>query len=224
MLKRLVSRIMISSLKKGFRRICWVGPQPQFPKNLPIIAYANHHTFYDGYVMWLLGQELLGRESMLWMEEWSRFPFFATVGAYPFPSDDNKRRLSTIRKTAKRMDANPDSYLIYFPEGILHPPERGILPIDFQNLQRLDRIFPDKYWWPVSIHMTTRGETLPTLLLSGGKPHQLATGNETANLEAGLDFLQSEAHLCSRVLLEGKKSDDENWDMSFMAGWFERYL
>ena len=224
MLKNLVARIMISSLKKGFRRICWVGPEPQFPANVPIVAYANHHTFYDGYVMWLLGRELFGRESMLWMEEWSRFPFFATVGAYPFPADDKSRRLSTIRRTAKRMAANPDSYLIYFPEGELHPPETGVLAIDKQNMQRLDRIFPDKYWWPVSIHMTTWGETLPTLLLTGGEPHKMATGEEVANLEKGLGFLRSSQHSCSKVLLDGQKSDDENWDMGFMAGWFERYL
>ena len=224
MVKELVARIMLSSLKKGFRRICWVGPEPIFEENLPIIAYANHHTFYDGYVMWLLAQQLLGRDTMLWMEDWDRFPFFAAAGAYPFPSDDPARRLATIRKTARRLATDPDSFLIYFPEGELHPPEAGLLPIDTNNLKRLDRIFPDKYWWPVSIHMTTRGETLPTLLLSGGTPHRTVTGQESDNLEAGLNFLKQQPHNCDKVLLEGKKSDDESWNMQFMSRWFSRYL
>ncbi len=224
MIKRLVSRTMVSSLRKGFRRICWVGPLPDFPENLPIVAYANHHTFYDGYVMWLLARELLGRETMLWMEEWQRFPFFAAVGAYPFPKEDKTRRLRTIRQTTKRLAQDPSSFLIYFPEGELHPPEAGILPINPRNMEQLDRIFPRKYWWPVSIHMTNRGETLPTLLLTGGTPHLSATGQEASTLQNGLDFLKDKPHPCSRILLEGKKSDDENWDMRFMAQWFERYL
>lgn len=224
MFKYLVSQIILSSLKKGFRRICWVGPLPDFPENLPVVAYANHHTFYDGYVMWLLGQELLGRESILWMEEWHRFPFFAAVGAYPFPADDKLRRLTTIRQTTKRMVQDPNAYLIYFPEGKLHAPETGILPISKNNLSRLDRILPDKYWWPVSIHLTNWGETRPTLLLTGGEPHRLSTGEEAAALQQGIDFLQSTQHPCSQTLLEGKKSDDEAWDMRFMARWFERYL
>ncbi len=224
MVKALVSRIMLSSLRKGFRRICWVGPLPNFEHNLPIVAYANHHTFYDGYVMWLLARELLGRETMLWMEDWDRFPFFAAVGAYPFPLDEPRRRLSTIRKTTRRMTADPNSFLIYFPEGELHPPEAGLLPIDTNNLKQLDRIFPDKYWWPISIHMTNRGETLPTLLLSGGTPHLSVTGQESQNLEKGLAFLKEAPHACSRLLLEGKKSDDESWNMQFMARWFSRYL
>ncbi len=224
MIKKIVSHLMLSSLKRGFRRICWVGPQPAFDKNLPVIAYANHHSFYDGYVMWLLATRMLNRTPMLWMEEWRRFPFFAAVGAYPFPADDNRTRLRTIRQTAKRMDDDPGSFLIYFPEGKLHSPEAGILPIAAGSFERLDRIFPEKYWWPVRIHMTSHGEDRPTLLLSGGKPHRSATGNEVQLLEHKLNYLRNEPHNCSHLLLEGKKSEQETWDMGFMAGWFERYL
>lgn len=224
MIEKLVSRLMISSLRKGFRRICWVGPEPEFPENLPVIGYANHNTFYDGYVMWLLATQVLNRSAMLWMEEWDRFPFFASVGAYPFPKDNAKRRLKTIRRTAQRMTKDPNIFLIYFPEGNLHPPEAGILPFDPEALKRLDRVFPDKYWWPVNIHMTSWGETLPTLLLSGGTPHKQATGLESEVLHQGLDALRTSSQTCNFSILEGKKSDDENWDMRFMARWFERYL
>ena len=120
MIKRLVSQMMMSSLKKGFRRICWVGPLPTFPEDLPIVAYANHHTFYDGYVLWLMAKVLLERDLILWMEEWDHFPFFAAVGAYPFPKDDAARRLTTIRQSTKRLTQNPNMCLAYFPEGKLH--------------------------------------------------------------------------------------------------------
>ena len=224
MIEKIVSHLMVSSLKKGFRRICWVGPEPVFEDPLPIVAYANHHTFHDGYVMWLLGKVLLNRTPILWMEDWRRFPFFAAVGAYPFPPDDSRRRLRTIRQTARRMARDPASYLIYFPEGRLHPPEAGILPIAAGGLERLDRIFPDKYWWPVGIHLTTWGEDRPTLLLSGGTPHRQARGNEAEVLREQLASLRASPHACGRVLLEGKKSEQEAWNMQFMAGWFERYL
>ena len=201
MLRSIVSRIMLSSLRAGFRRICWVGPEPEFDEDLPVVAYANHHTFYDGYAMWLLGRELLGRRSMLWMEEWYRYPFFAVTGAYPFPRNNPKLRLRTIRQTASRMASQSTSYLIYFPSGTLQPPEAGLGEVDADVMRRLDRIFPDKYWWPVSIHMTSWGETLPTLLLTGGAPHRLSTGDEAATLQEGLDLLRTDIQPCSRLLL-----------------------
>lgn len=224
MIDRLVSRLILNSLRKAFRRICWVGETPQLDPEKPVVVYANHHTFYDGYVLWLMSVNLLDRSPMTWMAEWDKFPFFGAVGAYPFPPDDAKERLRTIRQTSRRLRTDPRTLLFYFPEGVLHAPEEGIHPISSTDMVRLDRILPEKQWWPVAIHLTTRGESLPTLQLFGGEPHAKIDGNETQRLQRCLDTLRNKAQPCSHVLLEGAKGPEESWSFSVFGPWFRRYL
>lgn len=224
MIKQIVSHIMRTSLRGAFRRVCWVGPVPDFPTDRPIVLYANHHNFYDGYLLWLLGTTLLDRKPMTWMAEWDRFPFFGAVGAYPFPPGDNKRRLQTIRRTSRILRDDPATMLFYFPEQILHAPEEGILPISSDAMARLERIFPPVSWWPVALHMTSRGDALPTLIMTGDDWHERIDGEEMSRLQAAFDRLRSESHACDEVLLEGRKGANEAWNMRWMQRWFERYL
>ena len=224
MIKYLVERIMIGSLKKAYRRICWVGPIPEFEPSRPIVLYANHTTFHDGYVLWLVSKTLFNREVHLWMEEWDEFPLFAPVGARPFPRDDARQRMRTIRNTSKFLSAQPNSTLIYFPEGELHPPESGILPFPADSLQRLARVLPGAYWWPVGIHLTTWGEAQPTLLITGGTPHESPDGNERERLIDCTDTLQNATHECEYPLLGGKSSPNETWTFGFLRPIFKRYL
>lgn len=224
MIKYLVERIMLSSLRKAYRRICWVGPIPDFAENKPIVLYANHTTFHDGYVLWLVSKTLFNREVHLWMEEWDAFPLFGAVGARPFPRDDARQRMRTMRSTAQFLASSPDSTLIYFPEGELHPPEKGILPFPEDTMQRLAKILPDAYWWPVGIHLTTRGEAQPTLILTAGEPHAIPDGKERDRLSKCVDLLRSDVLECGRILLGGKQSPNETWDFRFLKPFFKRYL
>ena len=224
MIKYLVERIMVSSLKSAYRRICWVGPVPSFDDDRPIVLYANHTTFHDGYVLWLVSKKLFNREVHLWMEDWDNFPLFAAVGAQPFPRDDGAERLRTIRRTNTFLRENPRSTLIYLPEGELHAPEEGILPFPESVMPKLARIFPESQWLPVGIHLTSRGEAQPTLLLTGGEPHEVADGRERERLEACIHQLKGAARPCDRILLGGKQSPDESWNMRFLAPFFRRYL
>ena len=224
MITYLVEHLMISSLRKAFRRICWTGPIPDFDENRPVICYANHHTFHDGYLLWLVSKKLLQRDVILWMEDWDRFPFFAAVGARPFPLDDTSQRIKTIRRTSQHLKTSPRTTLIYFPEGKLHPPEEGILPFPPSAMPRMSRVLPDAHWWPIAMHMTTLGDAHPSLFITGNSPHQEADGNERDRLTASLASLRAKTHPCSQVLLEGTYSPDESWDMGFMRPFFKRYL
>jgi 1-acyl-sn-glycerol-3-phosphate acyltransferase len=224
MIDRIVSRLMLSSLRRAFRRICWVGTAPEFPADRPIVLYANHHNFYDGYLLWLLSTRLLHRKPVTWMAEWDAFPFFGSVGAFPFPPGDNHRRLRTIRRTSRLLREDPHSLLFYFPERELHPPEDGIRPISSAAMARLERIFPPASWWPVALHMTSRGDSLPTLLMAGNAYHECIDGREEERLREQLGWLKASAHPCERVLLEGHSSASESWNMRWMRGWFERYV
>lgn len=217
--------MLLRDLRKAFRRVCWIGPMPDLCADLPVVLYANHHNYYDGHLLWLVVDRLLGRSPTLWMADWDQFPFFAPSGALPFPPADARRRSATIRRTVRCFREQPETVLIYFPEGRLHVPEEGVHPFEKHTFARLDRLFPEKLWWPVALHVTWRGEAHPTAFLTGGTPHARACGEEPQRLRGLLDRLRSpEPPAPAQLLLEGRKDPSERWDFSFTAPFFERYL
>jgi hypothetical protein len=219
----LVEALLRVDLRRAFRRVCWVGDWPPSLPDGPVIAYANHHHYYDGHLGWLLFQERLGRSATLWMAEWDRFPFFGAVGAQPFPPDAPARRAATLRRTARRFRDTPRTVLIYFPEGRLRSPDQGLGDFDAEALQRLGRLYPDAAWWPLGVHVTWRGHARPTVLLRGGPSHA-ADGRERERLRAHLDALTAPDPGPQQPLLGGRRSASERWSLSWMAPFFARYL
>lgn len=219
----LVEALLRFGLRRTFRRVCWVGDWPPSLPDGPVIAYANHHHFYDGHLAWLLFRNQLERPSTVWMADWERAPFFTAVGAQPFPEDDPARRAATVRRTGRRFRAQPRTVLVYYPEGTLHPPDEGILAFDASAIQRLARLYPNVTWWPYSVHVTWRDEARPTALLTGGVPHK-PDGKERARLQRLLDTLVEGGTHSTKTLLRGYRSFEEQWSFSLLSSFFERYL
>ncbi|MFB6272440.1 MAG: 1-acyl-sn-glycerol-3-phosphate acyltransferase [Salinibacter sp.] len=223
-MRRLVETLLRLDLRRAFRRVCWVGEWPPALPDGPVIAYANHHHFYDGHLAWLLFRERLERRPTLWMAEWDRYPFFAAVGAQPFPPDDATRRAATVRRTARRFRTEPSTVLVYYPEGTLHSPDDGLRPFDVSIPQRIGHLYPKATWWPYAVHVTWWDEATPTALVTGGSPHE-ADGEERARLRKLWNTLQDPSERSStRPLLSGFRSPEERWSFSFTSSFFERYL
>lgn len=200
-----------------------MGPWPPPLPQSPVIAYSNHHSFYDGHFAWLLFRRLLDRPPTIWMEKWDQFPFFAAVGAQPFPADDPIRRANTIRRTARRFRDEPRTVLVYYPEGGLHPPDDGIRLFEAASLQPLGDLYPKARWWPYAVRVMCRAEAKPTALVTGGAVHE-PDGDERSRLEQLWNELQTAERPSSRVLLEGSPGPEERWDFSTFSSLFERYL
>lgn len=223
-LDQLVRRLMQRALRRAFRRVVWVGPLPTLPSGRPLVLYANHHSFYDGYLLWLVADRLFGRPCTLWMADWERYPLFAASGAQPFPPDDPAARAATLRRTARRFRERPDTVLIYFPEGRLHPPDEGVLPFDEALVARLGRLFPDALWWPVALHVTWWNEAHPTVLMAGGTPHATPPHDTRSRLAALLEGLRSAPPEATHVLLEGRRGPNESHDLRLLSPLFRRFL
>ena len=220
-MRRLVEWMMRHDLRGAFRRVAWAGTWPPPLPNGPVICYANHHHFYDGHLAWWL-LTCLGRPSTLWMAEWDRFPFFAAVGAQPFPPDDPRRRAATLRRTARWFRDDPSPVLVYFPAGTLHAPEDGVqVPAD--RTARVAALYPEAQWWPLAIHVTWRGDARPVALLRGGPAHA-ADGHEAERLAEHWHSLCSSTDLPTHTVLKGRRSASDVWNFSFAAPFFERYL
>ena len=194
---------------------------PEVEHNLPIIAYANHHHFLDGHLLWLVARDVVRRPFIVWMEEFDRYPFFAAAGAMPFPADDSRRRFSSIRKAAAALAEVPSPMLAYFPGGVLTRPEEELPPDDPRTFQRLGRIMPPAVWLPLAIHVTWWGESTPTALLSAGSPHTTATGDEMLRLGEALETLRSPTPNVTDTLLEGRRGPNEKWNLSFLRRFYD---
>jgi len=223
-LQFLVEQLMLYSLRSTFARVQWVTPLPVLPPDRPLILYANHHSFYDGYLLWLIAAHWQNRRPLMWMAEWDRMPIFTMVGAQPFPADDAQRRAATLRRTIRTFRDDPTSALGYFPEGRQHPPEEGIDSFDPAFMQTLDRLMPDKLWWPIGIHLTWDKEAYPVVRLGGGPLHQAADGTEVDRLHAVWSEVQTPDVSPTATLIEGKQGANERWDFHLLRAAFARFL
>lgn len=223
---RLVERMIGRDLRRTFRRVTWLGPGPEGVPDpaRPLVLYTNHHSFHDGYFLWLLAVRTLGRPALLWMNDFERIPLFGPLGTLPFPPDDDHRRVATIRETARRLRADPSHVFLYFPEGTLRPPDAGLGDFGGGAFARLARLFPaDTQWWPVGIRVTWWGEDRPSVLLAGGTPHDAPDGRERERLHALLGDLKAARPGDGRILLDGAKSAHERWDLARLTPLFRRW-
>ncbi len=223
MMRHIVHWLMRRDLRASFARIEWVGPVPDVPADASVVLYANHHSFHDGHLLWVVVEKLLKRHALTWMEDWNRFPFFAAVGALPFPSDDLRARALTFRRTARRFADAPCWGLVYFPEGVLHPPDDGVLAFDESLLRRLDTLLPDKVWLPVALYVTWDGDARPVARLTAGRAHRTIQGDEHTRLSTLWHDLRTTTRPAT-LLAQGKRSAATTWDFRFTAPFFRRYL
>jgi 1-acyl-sn-glycerol-3-phosphate acyltransferase len=225
-----VRALMRHELRSTFRRVAWMsenrpGETPGLPDDQPVILYANHHHFYDGHLLWYILRHELHRPGTIWMNDWDLYPFFAAVGAQPFPPDDPRRRAATVRRTARRFRDRPDTVMVYFPEAELHAPARGIQPFPDGAIERLARLYPDAAWWPVAIDITSWGDKFPTACLRPGTPHDTPDGTERDRLTRLWHTLRdTPPDAPHHILVDGRRSPTDVWDFSRLAPFFERYL
>lgn len=210
--RRLAYALLRRQLRRAFRCIVCVEPWRPPSPDRPVVIYANHHAFYDAQILGYVAERVLGRHTVVWMEELNRFPFLAVLGARPFPTDDPGRRTRTIRETQRLMGSRPDTALIYFPEGHLHPIEEGILPFAANRFERLASVLRDAQWWPIVLRITGWQDATPTAVLAGGTPHDTPTGAERQALVSLLEG-PVVGRGARRVLLEGRRGPHERWDM-----------
>jgi 1-acyl-sn-glycerol-3-phosphate acyltransferase len=223
-LRKLVEAIILRDLRTSFRRVTLIGGIPEFETGLPVVLYANHHSYYDGYVGWLVASSVLKRSIRTWVREWDTFPLFAPLGALPFPAEDPIRRAISMRQTQRHLTKDPQSVFLYFPEGNLHPASEGILPFDTEHMRRLSGLLPKAIWSPMAIHVESWCDARPVLLVAIGAGHLELDGNEVHRLEQLWNRLRATPPLSGTDILIGKPGANERWSMKPLANYFRRFI
>ena len=210
----------------SLRRVVVRQPADPAPGR-PLVLLANHHVYADSFLLWHLVTQVWGRPMVVWMEAWDQAPLFGPVGALPFPTDDARRRTRTIRETARRMEADARTALYLYPEGAMRVPEDGLGPFR-ADLSRLARVLPEAGWVPVGVHLTWWGENRPTAVLAVGDATDAPGDDAPARLAKALDAARDVrpddvARGAAAVVLEGTPGPAERWDLSRLAGLYERW-
>jgi len=216
----IASRLITRSLTKNFEQVIWLGSPLEIADDQSLVVYSNHNSYYDGYLAWWFFSQYLDRPYKVWMEDFDRFPQFGPLGALPFPKDNPKTRMSTIKKSAKLLESQKGQVVHFMPEGKLTRPEKGVGPFQ-ADLGRFDKVLCNKLWLPFVIHISWNGGPNPIAYMACGDVHDLATGNEMEKLKTLLQESKESLDGESFQLLKGKIPTQDRWDFSFSKPLFK---
>lgn len=185
--RQFVDTLVKRSLRGHFRAVYVRGAPPDEPR--PLILYANHHYWWDGYLgYWLIRS--WGRRMVVWMESYRRFPPFRAIGALPFPAGDAAARARTVRRTVEAL-CKPETAVLLFPEGKLHGDTANLLPFQ-RSLHWLARQAPSAWVLPLAVHIEASYHQYPRAYLSVGAPFQSDLAGTEAWLCAAAEALQAQ--------------------------------
>lgn len=206
LLKGVVEALLLQSLKGCLRGVYLQGELP----SSPLVLAMNHHSFYDGHLVWLLGR-ISGRPTSLLVaeENLKAFPILSLVGAL---------EAHRVREALRRLRRG--EWVAVFPEGAMRYPGP------------LGPVRPGAFWLakraevallPVAARVTLRGFEHPEAFLLVGKPlsPEQSLREELERLLDQLDQRLRETHPRHvpegfRQVLKGRQSLDER-----MRPWVE---
>ncbi len=209
LLTPLAHRYVLWKLSSAFRGLWSSGALPGGDE--PLILYANHTSFWDGFVVHALAHAA-GREGYVVMEEQNlaRYRFLTRLGALSLRRGDRASALETLRHCAKVLE-RPRATLLLFPQGRL---ERAGAPLRFERgLHVLARLSGARAV-PVGLRYAFFEHEYPDVLLAPGEPHAVdgidACERALAAQLERLAAVEHPSHLAA--LLGGRRSVAERWD------------
>ena len=161
------------SLWKAFHAVRFraAEPLPAPPSGLttPVIFYANHNTWWDGYLAQIITKQVYGLDGYLMMDvrQLRRYWFFSWAGVFSVDQQNGREALRSLDYTARLLKAGPGRALWIFPQGQIEPQERR--PLGFHSgLGHLIRRVGRCYVYPVAVRFEFFGEQYPEILLDVG--------------------------------------------------------
>jgi 1-acyl-sn-glycerol-3-phosphate acyltransferase len=154
-------------LKRDFRGLWVRGPLP--PPGEPLLFYANHSSWWDGFLFHALCRAN-GREGYCVMEEKNlvRYPFLRRLGAFSVRRGDPASALETMRCAAALLK-EPRAAVMIFPQGVLVPGATPPLTLE-RGVEVLARVAKVRCV-PVALRTAFFEDERPDALLELGVPH-----------------------------------------------------
>jgi 1-acyl-sn-glycerol-3-phosphate acyltransferase len=220
------------ALRRTFHRIAVGGDEPG-PSSLPTLLYANHPSWWDGYMAFFLSDERWRREAYLMMEEpqLARYSFFRYCGVFGVDRHDPREGMRSIIYAADLLGRRPGRLLWIFPQGEITPNDRRPLGL-FRGAAHIAKRAAPVRCVPVALRFEFVMEQRPEALIRFGPAHTVKPDVDAkalhsemeARLTAEVDHLRDdviEGRTAQYVTaLEGRDSVNVRWD-KFRA-WMRR--
>jgi 1-acyl-sn-glycerol-3-phosphate acyltransferase len=119
-------------MKRHFHAFHLLGNLPQPDSELPLLLIPNHSTWWDGFFVYLLNEEILKREIYLMMldRQLAKYKFFARIGAFGITPGDKENVQESLNYTVALLQKK-NVMITMFPQGILLP--WGKRPLNYKK-------------------------------------------------------------------------------------------
>jgi len=178
--RRLISRSLASSFS-SVRLKVEVGedaPHPGGRLDRPAIFYLNHSSWWDGYLVYLLGRQHWGRVGYLMIDDnlIRKYPFFTYAGGFAVDRHNPRHALVSLNYVTAELQAHPERSLWLFPQGETRANTRR--PLNFRSgMATVAKRLGDCYLYPVAIHLDFFEQQRPEALLTVGPGLAVDRGN-----------------------------------------------
>ncbi len=183
-----IYRLMVRpSLRRTFHRIAIAAPHGEDWHRLPTLFYANHVSWWDGWIAFFLFDERWRMEAYLMMEEpqLRRYRFFQRCGCFSVDRHDAREGMRSVGYAAKLVRDRPGRGLWIFPQGEINPNDRRPLRT-YTGAAHIARRAGRVRCVPVALRFEFFGEQRPEALIRVGPAHVVEQG-DTRALHAEMD-------------------------------------
>lgn len=210
-------------------RLRIAGDDPR-AAGIPLLAIANHPSWWDGYLALLVSRHFgLRRYLMMDAPQLRRYGFFAWAGCFGVDRGDPRDVARSLAYAARLLTADRNSLLWMFPQAMIVPAEARPVAVHggaAHIVRRATAIEPDVGLVPVAWQLVFRGEQHPEVFIrTGAIAHfDRAASRDAASvsvcirdaLTETMDALQadirSERLATYRVILRGQRSVNDRFD------------
>ena len=160
------------SLRRAFHRVAISAPHGEDWSTLPTIFYANHVSWWDGYMAFFLTDERWHVEGYLMMEEpqLRRYRFFQRCGCFSVDRHDPREGMRSVAYAAQLLQDRPGRVMWIFPQGEIVPNDRRPL-VTYAGAAHVARRAAPVRCVPVALRFEFFGEQRPEALIRLGPPH-----------------------------------------------------
>ena len=228
----LVWKLIDRSFRKYFDRI-YFRTRGEYTggvhDRLPVILFANHSSWWDGYVVALV-ERLLGVDGYLMVEEKQlrRYFFFTWAGCFSVDRQNSRSALQSLKYAATLLKERPGRMVCLFPQGEIFPNDQRPL-VFYTGVAYLARLMNPVLFYPLAIRIEYLAEQRPALFASVGESI-LVSADETKEplflqtctkrlekaLTAELDLLRTDVlagdYSSFRTVMQGRASTNRIFD------------
>ena len=139
-------------------------------KNIPLLIYANHSSWWDGLVAFQISREA-NLDSFLMMEEKQlrKLPLFRKLGAFSVVREKPREAIKSINYAAEILQKKTNRTVWIFPQGEILPNDAR--PLQFYNgLAKIIEKAGNCCAVPVALRFEFAGEFKPDIFVKIGKP------------------------------------------------------